>query len=89
LHELSIARQYQLSILALCSCVKTTPNISSGFLGWKRLKPAYLYIDNYAADMSLLACEANGVQRDERVWVYKAAYIGVEEQRVNAPRERL
>jgi len=49
----------------------------------------YIYIDIYAVDMSLLACEANGVQRNEKVWVYKAAYLGVEEQRVNAPRERL
>jgi hypothetical protein len=39
--------------------------------------------------MSLLACEANGIQRNKKPSVYKAAYMGVEEQSVIAPRERL
>jgi hypothetical protein len=38
--------------------------------------------------MSLLNCEASGIQR-KKASVYKAAYFGIEEQRVNTPRERL
>ena len=47
-----------------------------------------LYIDNYASDMSLLTCEASGIQ-GKKALIYKVAYMGVEEQRVNTPRERL
>jgi hypothetical protein len=38
--------------------------------------------------MSLLTCEASGIQ-SKKASIYKVAYMGVEEQRVNAPRERL
>jgi hypothetical protein len=42
----------------------------------------------YASDMSLLTCEVNSVQTNEKESIV-IAHMGVEEQRVGSPREGL